>query len=490
MAGNAASIEEGLQYQELYGWFRVLELLSPANSLSSVAIEDKAAKHFDDVTLRPWPRTSHPAQFLQVKFHVDLSDQYSSASFMGEPHGYLLKKAWATWEKLSPEYPNLELRLISTWSWDPKDPLAQLIRRHRLEGSFVAGEITGAAKQIRADWWGHLDNPSEERFQPFLRALRFRVGYVDTDELLRDVQERMRTYGLAHDEASAWKGANQVREWIIAKHPPITLEHLNATIDELGLRASAPEPSVTLYVHTVVKEPLETGSEYELDWRHYFKGHDELKGHELYEPADWNGKLLPELYDMRKTIRGDARARDGQDVRLLRLRGSARLSPWLAVGFAFRETDGWTLETDQYGQRWRTDEPASTDRPCAIETEDLSGSAETVALAVEVSGPVADDVRANLVSMGNPAGRLLIVRSPVFGKEAIRSGSDLVSLGQSVKACLQSLRPRAKHLLLFYRGPAAGAAFLGWHLNAVAGDIQLYEEELGVYSPSLLLGQP
>lgn len=94
MPGNTGAIEAGLTYQELYGWYRVLDLKSPSGKVRSVSIEDPTAGYFDDVVVRPASSTEHAPEYLQVKFHVDLSDLYSSDSLMEENHGWLLRKAW------------------------------------------------------------------------------------------------------------------------------------------------------------------------------------------------------------------------------------------------------------------------------------------------------------------------------------------------------------------------------------------------------------
>ncbi len=55
-----------------------------------------------------------------------------------------------------------------------------------------------------------------------------------------------------------------------------------------------------------------------------------------------------------------------------------------------------------------------------------------------------------------------------------------------MKGYLQGTNPRQR-LLLFYWGPLTGAAFIGHQLNATAPEIQLFEEERGVYTPSMSL---
>jgi len=44
-------------------------------------------------------------------------------------------------------------------------------------------------------------------------------------------------------------------------------------------------------------------------------------------------------------------------------------------------------------------------------------------------------------------------------------------------------------VLLFYFGPLAGAAFIGAMLNAVASEIQIFENQVGTYAPSFTLKQ-
>src|SRR5450759_3599502 len=148
MPGNVSAIEAGFEYQWLYGWFRVLELLSTAGEAESVAIEDPEAGHFDDVTIRPRPDTAHPAEFLQVKFHVEQSSFYSSASLVSIG---LLRKAWRTWTILRDEFAMIELTLITTWPWDPSDIVK--VGDRRLSRSFVDGSVDDAsALATRTSW--------------------------------------------------------------------------------------------------------------------------------------------------------------------------------------------------------------------------------------------------------------------------------------------------------------------------------------------------
>jgi hypothetical protein len=476
MAGNAASLEAGFEYQWLYGWWRLLELLSPSGRADSVTIEDPEGKHFDDVTIRPRAGTGHPAEYLQVKFHVSQSALATSKWLVDLD---LVRKAWRTWRALRDEHPVIELTLITTWAWDPDDFVR--LGDQRLTETFIVGTAGDQeASAIRAGWKTLLDEPDEVEFVPFLRTLRLRTGFDEKTELLERAAERMMWLGLRTDVDALRAGADQVRQWVIGHHGPVTRAEVETAIDALDLRSEAQEPSIALYVHTVRKMPTETGAPYELDWRDAFEGTDRERGHLLLDPSDWNGRLLPALEAMASRIEAET------SVRFLRVRGLARLSPWFAVGYTFRETTGWTLETDQYDVQWRTDEKPSNE-PSIVSREELAGASDTVALSIGVTGDPTEHVRYYLEQSGNPASRLIVVRTPRQGKEAIRSGGDLVQLSLDIKAELQRLVPRAGRVLVFYWGPASGAVSIGHHLNAVAGEIQLHEEHGGGYYASIRL---
>jgi hypothetical protein len=76
-----------------------------------------------------------------------------------------------------------------------------------------------------------------------------------------------------------------------------------------------------------------------------------------------------------------------------------------------------------------------------------------------------------------------------LGRGAIRSAEDMVALAASVKWAVQRfVRQRgARRLGVFYAGPFVGALFIGHAMNAVAGEIQLFEDADPGYAPAFLL---
>ncbi len=490
MPSSVGARRQGDEYQDVYGWFRALELLRPARKVWRVSIEDPTGGSFDDVTLRPEAGTSHAPQFAQVKFHVDESGHYSTKALIEHKSRNLrslLQKAWDTWLVLREEDTRVQLLLVTTYSWDPADPIAKHIRfEKRLTQDFITNRLDGdKAAESRLAWWEDVGKPDEDLFQPFLASLQFRTGYPATSELMDWTSERMELVGLKHEHEDVLAGSRQVWEWIRDRKESITREDMQAAIEAKDLLdpGASLEPSVSLYIHTVVKEPHEIDGDWELDWRDHFDGEEWLRGHRVTDPTVWNEVMLPEVFEVRSQIMTDT------ECRLLRARGKARLSAWFAIGAVFSRVAGWVIEVDQGGHRWRNDEGLSTDVQLLEELEDRGGDPETLAVGISITGDLAGDVRAYLDEIGDPAGKLLLIQTNLgLGFTAVRDAGDLTAIAQLARDRIRTaLGKRPRRVLLFYYGPLSGAAFIGSQLNGIAPEIQVYEDQVPGYAPSFTL---
>ena len=228
-----------------------------------------------------------------------------------------------------------------------------------------------------------------------------------------------------------------------------------------------------------------------VDWRDYFIGDPNKKGHQLQVPSAWNSILLPELQALEAQINKET------SCRLVRGRGLARLSAWFAFGFTFSYVARYTIEVDQNGQLWRTDAHASPDFDLIFtndngspEGEILDGEGSTVAIGMSVTGSLDSDVRNFLASREDKVASLLLIQPERgLGRECLRNASDVVALADGVKNSVRAFVKKwnATRLLLFYFGPLSGACFIGHRLNAVCREIQIMEDQQPGYAPSFLL---
>lgn len=490
MAKQVAAILSGLDYQHLYSWFHVLELMKPRMQVTRVRVEDEDAVSADDVTVRHADGSGAPDRFYQIKYHVSQAGHYST-DYLIERKGNessLLQKLFRSWKTLrAVEPPRLfEIQLISNWGWDTSDKIKPCIggpANALTEDFFTATERMDVGI-LRKKWRDEL-GASNDEFEAFMRTLRFKLGFECWDEMMLRVSERMDSLGLKSTQTDLIVAAGIVREWIKAGPRDITLDILEEAIGKHNLRLPPDEePSVHVYLVTIKEQKYDVEPEYVLDWRPQFAGPQTEKGHQLKNPDDWNAVLLPKLRRLEGRINKET------SCRLIRARGQARLSAWLAFGHAFSEVNRYTIEVDQFGKHWRTDAEMSPDFALKSDGEVLSGHGETVAAGISVTGDLAGDVRKDLSTQAEKVASLILIQPErPLGRDCIRGAGDVVALAVKVKELVQGFVRRwdATKLLLYYYGPLSGAAFIGYHLNAVCREIQVMENQQPGYAPSFLL---
>ena len=205
------------------------------------------------------------------------------------------------------------------------------------------------------------------------------------------------------------------------------------------------------------------------------------------DPADWNGKMMPELQALESRISSETRKR------LVRARGLARLSAWCAFGHVFCDVAGYTIEVDQQGQFWQSDAQPSADFTLSSngpDGESLDIDGETVAVAISVSGDLHADIRRHLEHRTQKVKAALFVRpTRNLDRHCVRDAGDAVALADGVKTLMREFAKRhaAKRMLFYYLGPLSGACFIGHRLNAVCREVQIMEWSDPNYVPSFAL---
>lgn len=498
MANQVGARLKGDDYQHLYAWQFVLELLMPKKKVRRVTVEDALAGSMDDVTIQHEIGTSLPDGFHQLKYHVDQRGVYSTDFLMipakpGETS--LLGKFWSSWKLLRSQDSNrpIELYLISNWTWDPKDKLRPLIDGHdnSIKEEFLTATPRTDVGKLRNKWQTAL-GADDAGFAAFIRSLRLRLGFDCAQELEKRVAERMDNLHLCSDTAALLVATGIVRGWVKAGTQALSRDDVEQTLQAHNLYL--PEDSercVTVYLTTIKAQKFDIAPDHVIDWRDYFIGEPNKRGHQLKDPAYWNDVLLPELQALETHVNEET------ECRLIRARGLSRLSAWFAFGHCFSEVARYTIEVDQLGNLWRTDAIANPNFQVVAASSDrlrdgeiLDGEGDTVAVGISVTGPVDEDVRAYLSERKEKVASLLLIHpTRDLGRECLQSAGDVVALADGVKELTRMFvkRWKARRLLVFYFGPLSGACFLGHRLNAICQIVQIMEDQQPGYAPSFML---
>lgn len=490
MANQVAARLAGDDYQHLVAWEHLLELLMPVRRVRWVTIEDPDAGSVDDVTTIYEPDSVRPDRFLQVKYHVDQRDLYSTESFLAaKPKSRsLLRKFFDSWSHLC-RIPNrpVEIHLVTNWTWDPDDRIRDCIlgSNNGLSEDFFDSTPGSAIGKARSRWQQHL-GVDDDPFRAFASTLRLRLGFDCAQALEERVSERMHHLRLRHDHAALLIGTGIVRDLIKRRQHTLTKSDLEKLLREHDLYLPADtEAATAVYLTTVKTQRFDLAPDYHLDWRKHFDGNDQKRGHAVLDPFAWNATMLPELHALEADLNGALASR------LIRARGLARLSAWFAFGYTFSDVARYVLEVDQQGVLWRTDAPPSIDFKLKEDARDIvdDGDASAVAVGISVTGPLEMAVRTHLTASREARALLFLRPERALGRECFQSAGDVVAFACDAKQLLRTFVAEhgARRLLLFYFGPLSGACFLGHQLNAVAREIQIMEDQQPGYAPSFLL---
>lgn len=493
MANQVSARLKGDDYQHLFAWFHILALLLPQKKVVEVVVEDSNASSIDDVTVKHEKGSGMPDLFHQVKYHVDHRGSYSTAELckQGPSQKSLLKKLYLSWKVLLENDPPTrpQIFLVSNWTWDASDKFKMCIsgKDYSVTDDFLTKSANSDVGKIRNLWIEEIGANFHD-FREFVRGLRFQLGFDSSNDLEERVAERMSSRGLRHDHIALKVVVGIVREWVKDGTRSIDRSRLESALQKHDLYASDEnERSVAVYMHTIKKQSFDIPPDHLLDWTDLFEGKPNKKGHFPKNPADWNGRMLPELESL------EAEINESTDCRLIRARGLARLSAWFALGHAFSEVARYTIEVAQGDALWRTSDAPTFDFSLGVtngeDGEALGGNAQVVAIGVSVTGSLDEDVRSYLGATGEVSRLLLLRPNRELGFECLRSGCDAMALARDFKrrAVTFVKLTGAKKLLLFYYGPLAGACFIGHVSNAVCREIQIMEDQQPGYAPSFCL---
>jgi hypothetical protein len=486
MGEQSAARLAGDDYQHLYSWFELLQLLPLDSPYSHGFVEHPHAGSADDVTLHP-QNQGRAAKYVQVKFHVDHRAAYSGEKLVETQAAEarsVLHKLFDSWRILKEQEPGgVEIWLVSNWA-STEDLGRFLLESYSLSRDFYTGGPRSRAGTIRSLWAKELGATAEE-LSNFCRALRLRLGFSGLEELTERVDERMKLNGLRMGKAPQDLATGIVREWIKAggQNKRITRKELEEAIAERGLRADPSEHAkANLTIHGWDRRHFDVRPTIELDWTKFF----DFDSRRVPAQMVWTGTLVPQLRKAKAQLARLA------GPNLLEFRGKLPLSALLAVGRSFPEAGGFRFRVEQptAGETflWRSDVPAGV-FDLQVSATPVHGSGSDLLFSLSVTGDASNDVRRLLSE--DPRFKLWVDVRPKQGAAStiVRSANDAVAIAVQCKDFMRDYRTRsgAERIGLVLYCPASVALFLGQRLNAL-GEIIAYERRVsGGYQESVVI---
>jgi len=486
MGQQSASRLAGDDYQHIYSWFELLQLLPADSQYIHGYVEHPQAGAADDVTLHPRD-TQRAAKYVQVKFHVDHRAAYSGSKLIevqASDARSVLHKLFDSWRMLKDKEPGgVEVWLVSNWA-STEDLGEFLLESFCLSNDFFTGGPKSNAGKLRKLWADEL-GATEGELSEFCRALRLRLGFSGMEELTERVDERMKLNGLRMGKVPQELAIGIVRGWIQAggENKRIGKLELERAIVEHGLRANPSEvPKATLIIHGWDRRYFDIPPTIELNWTGFF----DIDSRSVPNQQVWADTLIPELK------RAKSQLADMPGANLIEFRGKLPLSALLVVGRSLPEAGGFRLRVEQptAGEThlWRSDAPASPFDLNISETP-IEGPGKDLLVSVSLTGEAGNDVRKLLSE--TQAFKLWVDVRPATGASstAVKSASEATAIAVKIKELMREFRIRshAERIGLILYCPASVALFIGQRLNAL-GEVVAYERRTaGGYQESIVI---
>jgi hypothetical protein len=355
-----------------------------------------------------------------------------------------------------------ELAIVTNRQADPADPLVKGrdSRTRLLVPRGAGGGPRSAAGKARAQWAAAAGLDEEELLE-LLGVLEFDLGQ-DPEHLARTVKLMMRAAGLRHDDVALNSGLDFIAQQVVAGRREIALDDLREAVEARELSVDSGWSIVS--IATLLPDPLAGRAIHAIDWVDRFEGGEANLKRRPKPPATWR-QLQADIDDIPSHL--------GSTNRVL-ITGSIRLAPAFAVGAALRMVTGVDVAAVQRGDLWGSD--AAYEAPVTPGVTEIAiDQGDDLAIAIEVSAPIADDVAAWVRHRSLPV-RRLVVLGPADGPRdnAVAGAEKACALAVGIRnAVRQQVRGHTR-VHLFIAAPMALALLLGHRWNRVAPTV-VYE---------------
>jgi SMODS-associated and fused to various effectors sensor domain len=482
----------GDEYAHRFFWIQACQLLSGRRNVIKVSLEKPDIRAFDDVAAhyREPELDAHgrpiTADYFQLKFHLTRtgvirgSDLINPAFVNAETVSLLERVHAVTGDSDRP----LRLNLVTPWAIDNKDPLARLVGNRdgalELETLFKARR-SSALGAMREAWRERLGGVDDGALRRALRHLRFQSSRA-MDRLDEALTHELVHAGLA--PVNTGSAVNQYvaisRRLILDDQREHDAQSLEAIIRRENLRLRLPtlaDSRRAIGVKSFDAFAVELADKAEtLDLLPYFHGRGTAKD------ITWDRDIAPTLRRFLREKIGGAGPYD--------LYFDAHLSLAYLAGVELGKA-AIEIAPARRDRVWRATRPPGH-CPWPAKIVEL-GDGPELAIAIEITRPVAFDVESYLRANVADVGRLLVFTAPGGASDSsINDADHALDLARGVTLTLQSGRKtieRGRWLHIFISAPTPFAFFLGREGRAY-GPTKTYEHDFGgaapaAYSPAL-----
>jgi len=454
--------------------------------VTKVVMEHRGVDAVDDVVVYYAPPGVNDrgslvdVDFYQVKYHLSMNGAVDHEVVIDpewtgtkEP---LLKRMADAWMSIRPVHPRARLTLVTNWPWDPRSPVAPMIRDGgRLDDKLIQATPGSAIGAIRREWQNAcgLGNPD---FSAFMGALRFSTSGVSSDDAEDWLRDRCQLAGLAPVEKSEEHSAyddigSRLLETGRTEQTP---ESLRALVEREKLLATPNPPySSTLAIRSFSRYAHipETDGACVVDLTDLFEGRkprsDLVWSNLVPERLE---SVLPQLATLRDPI-------------CLAL--DTHLSIAWYVGHLLDSRLGRAVKLRQavHGLGVQLWDLSESGRPAGADGWEIAmtrGDGSELAVVISVTHQALEDARHCIRELSLSVGLVVEARLPNPGHQAISGGGHARWLADELLRALSSeiarLKPARVHV--FPACPVSLAFLLG-QVGRGMGPVSIYEFDFG-----------
>lgn len=490
--------EIGDEYQKLVFWQYALKMLLGTSEIDKVGYECDEIKTFDDVVVyyanpQKYRKKTISKEYIQVKFHVRNNDSFTfdnliDPKFINATKYSLLDKVVMAYRKMGDDFTNCKFTIYSVWEINQSDTLFGMIshidKGIDIDKLFDGTGDTSRTGKIRKKLRESL-GVTEEELKIVLGQVCIRSGQDSYEDMVRSLNNDLKSLGLKLISGSQYQ--NHYTDLIGKLFHAGYMEYDNNFIIEQLLNEGLynDEKEITHFVISSYKRHTEN---LECETDSMLKLDNYVSGKFLKDNFSWED-LYPIINKYINSI----------------CVGDRTFYCQLETNFTIAFMAGRILDikagkdivpvqrTDNGIKIWRPEEKDINEyAEAGISDIDLDDSSKDVAVVIEFTREILNDVKEYIVNSKLNIGRIITIRTDNIGSKSVKDGTHALILANQIKNEIDKRKSEEKlaRLHLFVSCPISIVFLLGRYSFSF-GKVQMYDYDMlkigtGTYYPTVM----